>query len=98
MLAEPPFLTLSSRSESEAQIRGKSSACAAAVGRGWTRWSYRRCMRTATVERLLAEMALDQVLPQRYSRKSLPWRSLPLAQVTVSAVSVVVLGIVLGRL
>lgn len=55
-------------------------------------------MGASTVGRLLYEIGRDEVMPERYSRKSLVIRCIPLAQMTVAAVGVVVLGVVLGRL
>jgi len=55
-------------------------------------------MGASTVGRLLYEIGLDEVVPVRYSRKSLAVRCLPLLQMTLVGVGVVVLGIVLGRL
>jgi len=55
-------------------------------------------MGAATVGRLLYEIGRDEVVPVRYSRRSLAVRGFPLVQMTVAAVGVVVLGVVLGRL
>ena len=79
-------------------MRGNSSPCAAAAKCPWSRCPYGRRMGAATVGRLLYEIGCDEVVPVRYSRKSLAVRSFPLLQMAVAAVGVVVLGIVLGRL
>jgi len=55
-------------------------------------------MGASTVGRLLYEIGCDEVVPVRYSRRSLAFRSLPLLQMTLAGVGVVVLGIMLGRL
>lgn len=55
-------------------------------------------MGATIVGRLLYEIAFDEVVAEPYARKSLAFRCLPVAQVTVAAVGVVVLGVVLGRL
>jgi hypothetical protein len=55
-------------------------------------------MGATIVGRLLYEIALDEVVPEPYARKSLAFRCLPVAQMTIVAVGVVVLGVVLGRL
>jgi hypothetical protein len=55
-------------------------------------------MGASTVGRLLYEIGCDEVVPVRYSRRSLAFRCFPLLQMTVAAVGVVVLGVVLGRL
>ena len=73
-------------------------AFAAAAGSPWSSGAYRRWMGATTVGRLLYEIAHDEVVPERYSRRTLAFRSLPLLQMTLAAVGVVVLGIVLGRL
>lgn len=55
-------------------------------------------MGAVEVGRLLYEIGHDEVVPVRYSRRSLAARCFPLLQLTVAALGVVVLGIVLGRL
>lgn len=55
-------------------------------------------MGAVTVERLLDEIARDQVVPERYSRRSFASRVAPVALMTVLAVGVVLTGVVLGRL
>jgi hypothetical protein len=55
-------------------------------------------MGATTIGRLLYEIALDEVVAEPYARKSLAFRCLPLAQMTLAAVGVVVLSVLLGRL
>lgn len=79
-------------------MRTESSPCAEAAKCASRPGSYRPAMAASQVERLLRDIEMDRVVPERYSRKSFSSRIAPVVLLCCLAVGAVVLGILLGRL